>query len=495
MITLLFFCIYLLLFVEYKLQLPHKVKDYFLNQRGIIMSLDKTLTKSKQLTLSAFSIALLAMSGSQMASAGVNESIENALKFGQDDAKYGQVKFDLRYRYEQDDSKTAGIDKGDASTVRLRLGYLTPEFHGLQGYAEYETNQDFGANTYNSTRNGKGGYETIIDPQEHELNQLWLSYKGLADTEVKVGRQRIKIDNDRFIGNVGWRQMESTYDAVLVTNKSLANTTVKVGYINQSQTIHSFVQAMQTPFVNIAYNFEGYGKLTGYTYLLDNNENHNKSNQTYGFSFAGKTKVTDDVKAVYRAEYAYQKDYEQNPNQYEVDYFHIIGGADVYGLTAKAGIEVILIDQNMEAAEKGKEYSTKILDKQLSKKRTTEGKKEKLLSLITPTTDYSLLKGADLIVEAAGGDVVPDLARKTFESGKDLMVISIGALIDYPDIIELAKKYGCKLYAPSGAIAGLDGIKSASIGTLGLISENHLQLFLIPDNVILNKKQILYQFL
>ena len=303
------------------------------------MSSDKSSSKSNGLSLSAFSMALLAMTASPMASAGVNESIENALKFGQDDAKYGQVKFDLRYRYEQDDSKTAGIDKGDASTVRLRLGYLTPEFHGLQGYAEYETNQDFGANTYNSTRNGKGGYQVIVDPQEHELNQLWLSYKGLADTEVKVGRQRIKIDNDRFIGNVGWRQMESTYDAVLVTNKSLANTTVKVGYINQSQTIHSFVQAMQTPFVNIAYNFEGYGKLTGYTYLLDNNENHNQSNQTYGFSFAGKTKVTDDVKAVYRAEYAYQKDYEQNPNQYEVDYFHIIGGADVYGLTAKAGIE------------------------------------------------------------------------------------------------------------------------------------------------------------
>jgi len=304
------------------------------------MSSYKTSNKSTRFGLSAFSIALLAMSASTSVSAGVNESIENALKFGQDDAKYGQVKFDLRYRFEQDDSKTARKEKGDASTVRLRLGYLTPEFHGLQGFAEYETNQDFGANTYNSTRNGMGDHEIIADPQEHELNQLWLSYKGLADTEVKVGRQRIKIDNDRFIGNVGWRQMESTYDAVLVTNKSLPNTTVKVGYINQVQNIKSQVQAMQTPFVNIAYNFEGYGKLTAYSYLLDTNENnHNESNQTYGLSFAGKTKVTEDVKALYRFEYAYQKDYEQNPNQYEVDYFHIIGGADAFGVTAKVGIE------------------------------------------------------------------------------------------------------------------------------------------------------------
>ena len=75
-------------------------------------------------------------------------------------------------------------------------------------------------------------------------------------------------------------------------------------------------------------------------------------------------------------------------------------GAGIAYVTAKAGIEVVLIDMDQSAAEKGKEYSTKILDKQLSKKKTTEEKKEKLLSLITPTTDYSLLQGADLIVEA-----------------------------------------------------------------------------------------------
>lgn len=303
------------------------------------MSLQKTLKKNKPFALSAISIAILAISSNQTASANFNESIENALKFGQDDAKYGQVKFDLLYRYEQDDNKTPGINKADASTVRLRLGYLTPEAFGLQGYAEYETNQDFGANTYNSTRNGKTSYNTIADPQEHELNRLWLSYKGIADTEIKVGRQRIKLDNDRFIGNVGWRQMEMTYDSVLITNQSLANTIIKVGYINQAQRINSTVQPMQTPFANVSYNFKGYGKLTGYSYLIDNNEVAGTSNQTYGVSFVGDSKVTDDIKALYRLEYAYQKDYQDNPTQYETDYYHLIAGAGIYGVTVKAGME------------------------------------------------------------------------------------------------------------------------------------------------------------
>ena len=91
-------------------------------------------------------------------------------------------------------------------------------------------------------------------------------------------------------------------------------------------------------------------------------------------------------------------------DKYDVKKIGILGaglmGAGIAYVTAKAGIEVVLIDQDQENAEKGKEYSLKLLDKALSRKKTTEEKKEKLLSLITPTTDYELLKGADLIVEA-----------------------------------------------------------------------------------------------
>ena len=90
--------------------------------------------------------------------------------------------------------------------------------------------------------------------------------------------------------------------------------------------------------------------------------------------------------------------------KYDVKKIGILGaglmGAGIAYVTAKVGIEVILIDQDQDNANKGKDYSVKLLDKALSRKKTTEEKKEKLLNLITPTTDYALLKGADLIVEA-----------------------------------------------------------------------------------------------
>ena len=75
-----------------------------------------------------------------------------------------------------------------------------------------------------------------------------------------------------------------------------------------------------------------------------------------------------------------------------------------------------------------------------------------------------LIARSDLVIETAGGHVVPELAKETFAAGKDFMVISIGALLDHPEIIELSRQAGCRLLAPSGAIAGLDGIKSACAG-------------------------------
>jgi aspartate dehydrogenase len=75
-----------------------------------------------------------------------------------------------------------------------------------------------------------------------------------------------------------------------------------------------------------------------------------------------------------------------------------------------------------------------------------------------------LVAAAGLLVEASGGDTVPELARAAFAAGKDLMVISTGALLEHPELLDEARRTGCRLLLPSGAIAGVDGIKSACVG-------------------------------
>jgi len=81
-----------------------------------------------------------------------------------------------------------------------------------------------------------------------------------------------------------------------------------------------------------------------------------------------------------------------------------------------------------------------------------------------------LVSSADLVVEAAGGQVVAELAKKTFAAGKDLMVISVGALLEHPEVMAESRRTGCRLVVPSGAIAGLDGIKSACVGTIAHVT-------------------------
>jgi aspartate dehydrogenase len=80
-----------------------------------------------------------------------------------------------------------------------------------------------------------------------------------------------------------------------------------------------------------------------------------------------------------------------------------------------------------------------------------------------------LIAAADIIIETAGGHVVDELARETFEGGKDLMVISIGALLDHMDLFDLAREKKCRLILPSGAIAGLDAIKGACVGKVEFV--------------------------
>ncbi|MGB3553468.1 MAG: FAD-dependent oxidoreductase [Jannaschia sp.] len=80
-------------------------------------------------------------------------------------------------------------------------------------------------------------------------------------------------------------------------------------------------------------------------------------------------------------------------------------GAGIAYVSANAGIDVVLIDREQAAADKGKSYSAGILDKGMSRKKVTEEKKAEILGRIEATTDLDALKGCDLIVEAVFEDV------------------------------------------------------------------------------------------
>jgi aspartate dehydrogenase len=71
---------------------------------------------------------------------------------------------------------------------------------------------------------------------------------------------------------------------------------------------------------------------------------------------------------------------------------------------------------------------------------------------------------ADLVVEALAPAAVPDLVRAAVERGRDALVLSAGGLLERDDLVAAADRAGVRIHVPSGAIAGLDGVKAAAVG-------------------------------
>ncbi len=315
----------------------------------------------KKTTLPASLLALSVISGSAMAD--ITQQVEDALNFYHY-GKNGAVKFDLNTRWEyldQDNVRNpvTGLPlpaarqprTANAVTSRLRAGLLSPVFHGIQGYAEYEGNLVM-LDDFNSTRNGNTGYSTVPDPEKSELNQLWISYAGIPDTVIKGGRQRILLDDQRFIGNVGWRQMETTFDSVLIThnNQQIFGLTVNAGYIGNVQTFTATTENINAPILNVNYKIGDYGNITGYGYWLDYTEGNEevtreKSSQTYGLRMSNfqkpgdSLKISDNYGLVYTAEWGHQEDYGHGLVKYAADRLNLMGGFTAYNFTFQGAIE------------------------------------------------------------------------------------------------------------------------------------------------------------
>lgn len=273
--------------------------------------------------------------------------------------EWGQVKINLRYRFEQ--VKQDGLKTAKGDPVRLRLGYLTPNLTGFQAYAEVLGNTPVFIDDYNDTSNGKTEYAVIADPDELALNQGWLSYATIPDTMLKGGRQKIAWDNERFICSANWRQMEQTFDSVTLLNSSLGNFSVKAAYLWNVLTTTNQEVNMQSPLVNLKYSFPDIGSLIGYGYWLDYDDPDDSgpfeyaySSQTFGLRFNGSTSITDDLKLLYSAEYAGQSEYRDNPKDFSTDYYSVIGGLSapagdslLKNISGKIGYEVFGSDNSV----------------------------------------------------------------------------------------------------------------------------------------------------
>lgn len=285
-------------------------------------------------------LVALSLIGSAASVATAAEPLEN-LRYA---ISGGSPNLDLRLRYEGVNQDNA-LEKADALTLRTRLGYTTGKWNQLDASAEYEGIAYAGDEQYDNNPAptiGRAGYSIIPDPKGSELNQAWVRYTGIKDTVLKLGRQRLIFDNARWIGNVGWRQNEMTYDAYLLTNTSLPKTTVNYAYLSNANTIFFSDFQLHAHLLNVAYVATPWLKLSAYGYLLDFDLDVaiRQDTQTLGLRAAGEIEKGPG-KLSYAVEYAQQSDYEDSVDTVDADYTLIEVGYGVKLIGGKLGYEVL----------------------------------------------------------------------------------------------------------------------------------------------------------
>ncbi|MDA1278077.1 MAG: alginate export family protein [Verrucomicrobia bacterium] len=264
----------------------------------------------------------------------------------------GKFLLDVRARYEYADQEN--LRESHAPTVRTRFGYQTAPLYGFTGLLEFENVSILGnENNFNQAGMSGPGRTVVADPETTEVNQAWIAYEKF-NTVAKYGRQRIQLDNDRFIGNVGWRQNEQTYDAVLAQNKSLPDTTLTYAYIfNVNRVFGDDHPAgdwnASSHVIHGTYSGFSLGTITPYAYLLDIDDAPAVSTDSFGLNFTGAYTFENGPKSkiTYHAEYARQIDAGANPVNFETDYYNIELGGICGRYNAGAGYEVLGSDNGV----------------------------------------------------------------------------------------------------------------------------------------------------
>jgi hypothetical protein len=230
---------------------------------------------------------------------------------------------DLNFRYRVEAIDQQNFDKNAlASTLRTRATIKTKWNAAFDSVLEFDDVSDIFSDDFNSgagTSPNRTQYPVVAEPSGTEVNQVFIRLT-YSNNKVAYGRQRILLDNQRFVGGVGWRQNEQTFDSLtykLKINEAFSFDYAYIFNVNRifGETVNAGDHLHDTNLISAVYQ-PSFGKLTGYYFDIDNKDALAMSNTTVGVKFAGKLA---DVS--YTLEYANQSDNGNNPNNYDASYF------------------------------------------------------------------------------------------------------------------------------------------------------------------------------
>lgn len=237
----------------------------------------------------------------------------------------GDLIVDGRLRYEHVDQD--GVSDANAVTLRLRLGYERQVFEHVKVLGELEgvalIEDDFA-----DTVRTRPGQAIVLDPEALEVNRLQAQWADGGWTAT-LGRQRIILNNARFVGNSGFRQNEQTFDAVRLAYRANDKLSFNYIYLDRVRRVLGDDSAngewRSDSHIGQADFKSAIGDFSAYALLLDFENAPAQSNQTYGVRWT-RTVAAEPYRFTLGAEAAAQSDYGNSPASFDLNYYAANGG-------------------------------------------------------------------------------------------------------------------------------------------------------------------------
>ncbi|NBC36654.1 alginate export family protein [Novosphingobium sp. FSY-8] len=256
---------------------------------------------------------------------------------------------DARVRWEDVDATTKAAD---AETLRIRAGFEIKNKPShlaflVEGEGTLALGKHYSAFAFAAPSHQYRPAQAVIpDPENVELNRIQIQYATKPLT-VTLGRQRINLDDQRFVGSVGWRQNEQTFDAVRAEYRA-GPLSLDATYARRQRSIFGNDGGPRVYYTGSFYFLGGgvktkYANVKAFAYLLDYDPTgftfQTNSSQTYGVRATGVYPLNKAAKLTYAASWATQQNYGSNPFRYDTDYLAGELGLDVKGIVLTGGYE------------------------------------------------------------------------------------------------------------------------------------------------------------
>ncbi|WP_337881032.1 alginate export family protein [Rheinheimera sp.] len=234
------------------------------------------------------------------------------------------VNYQFRYRLETVEQQ--GLEKdAAANTLLSRLSLAQPLAEGWSAQAEVDYVAALDHSGYHDSVNGKSRYPVIADPDGADLNQLFLQFQQQGH-RLKVGRQRINLGNERFVGGSAWRQNEQTFDALRYQWQQSAELSLDYSYISKVNRVFGNKHpqgdwSARVHLLRADYHPLPNHKLGLMWLQLDIADAAAQSSQTAVLDYSVSQSLSARSKHQFSASYARQQDSTDNPANYSADYY------------------------------------------------------------------------------------------------------------------------------------------------------------------------------